>query len=223
MGTLLPLPRALAHFRPRVPGLGFAVASVHEGPPPAVRAAERELAEGMEPYRRADFLIGRSALHRALRAAGLNAGAVLFDGPRPRLPAGIAASISHSDGVAVAVAGPAGRFRSVGVDLELTELPAAAAHLVLAGPEAGLLRGPAGPRAAGERLRVLYSAKEAAFKALSPVLGPELRGLRDLRLQPWADGYLAHAEQRPGLRVPVSVRRLPQGVLCWAVLAGPDA
>ncbi|MFG2753303.1 4'-phosphopantetheinyl transferase family protein [Streptomyces xanthophaeus] len=215
MGTLLTLPRALTHFRPRIPELGFGASSVHEGPPVAVREAERRMARGMPPRRRADFLIGRSALHRALRSAGLTADAVLFEGPRPLLPPGISASISHSDGVAVAVAGPSERFRSLGVDLELTGLPLEAAHLVLRGAEGAALQ-QAG-EAAQQRLLAMYSAKEAAFKALSPLLGPDLIGLRDLRLTTDADGFLAHAVRRPDLRMRVSVRRLPQGVLCWAV------
>lgn len=195
--------------------MGFAVASVHEGPPIAVTDEERSLARTMPQPRRGDFLIGRSALHRAVRAAGLSAGAVLCDGPRPLLPEGLSASISHSRGVAVAVAGAADRFPTLGVDLELGELPVRAAHLVLREPERSLL-GPA--RTAPERLLALYSAKEAAFKALSPVVGPELRGLRDIRLTPDDAGFLARAADHPGPRVHVTVRHLPRGgVLCWGL------
>ncbi|MFF3405292.1 4'-phosphopantetheinyl transferase [Streptomyces sp. NPDC002742] len=171
----------------------------------------------MPPRRRADFLTGRSALHRAVRAAGLTAGAVLRDGPRPLLPDGISASISHSGGVAVAVAGPSDLFHTLGVDLELTALPLEAAHLVLRGPETELLNGDGDTDTATRRLHVLHSAKEAAFKALSPVIGPGLRGLRDIRLEAYADGYLARANRQPGPLVHVSARELPQGVLCWAV------
>ncbi|MBY8341418.1 MULTISPECIES: 4'-phosphopantetheinyl transferase superfamily protein [unclassified Streptomyces] len=217
-GTVLTLPRALCRSGPRIPGVGFATASVHEGPPVAVEEAERRLSLTMPPRRRADFLTGRSALHRALRVAGLAAGAVLCDGPRPLLPEGISASISHSGGVAVAVAGPSEQFRTLGVDLELGGLPQEAAHLVLRGPETRLLRG--APDAAAQRLLTLYSAKEAAFKALSPVIGPELLGLRDIRLEASADGYLAQATRRPGPLLHVSTRQLPQGVLCWAVPQG---
>ncbi|MFI9803972.1 4'-phosphopantetheinyl transferase [Streptomyces sp. NPDC052301] len=196
--------------------MGFAVASVHEGPPVAVTDEERHLAQTMPRQRRSDFLIGRSALHRAVRAAGLSAGPVLCDGPRPRLPQGLSASISHSGGIAVAVAGPADRFPALGIDLELSELPVRAAHLVLREPERPLL-GP--PRTAAQRLLTLYSAKEAAFKALSPLAGPALRGLRDLRLMPDGAGFLAQATGHTEHRVRVSVRRLPQGgVLCWALL-----
>ncbi|WP_330335583.1 4'-phosphopantetheinyl transferase superfamily protein (plasmid) [Streptomyces sp. NBC_00536] len=216
--TRLTLPRALADSRPREPGLGFGTCSVHEGPPVAVREAERRMAKDMPPRRRADFLIGRGALHRALRAAGLTADAVLFEGSRPLLPAGISASISHSDGVAVAVAGPSERFSSLGVDLELTGPPLRAAHLVLRGAETAALH-EAGD-AAEQRLLAMYSAKEAAYKALSPHLGPELRGLRDLLLTADADGFLAHAPSRPALRLRVSVRKLPRGVLCWALPLG---
>lgn len=218
LGNLLTLPRALTHFQPQIPGLGFGTASVHEGPPVTVRDAERRMSRTMPPRRRADFLIGRSALHRALRAAGLTAGAVLHEGPRPRLPDGISASISHSEGVAVAVAGPADRFRTLGVDLELTGLPLQAAHLVLRSTELELLD--RAGAAAGRRLDAMYSAKEAAFKALSPLLGSDLPGLRDIRLEPHSDGYLAHATPQPGLSVQVTVRRLPQGVLCWAIPPG---
>ncbi|WEO94228.1 4'-phosphopantetheinyl transferase superfamily protein [Streptomyces sp. FXJ1.172] len=214
-GTLRNLPRAFSAAGPRISGMGFAVASVHEGPPVAVTDEERCLARTMQQPRRSDFLIGRSALHRAVRAAGLTAGPVLCDGPRPRLPEGLSASISHSRGVAVAVAGPADRFPVLGVDLELADLPLRAAHLVLREPERPLL-GP--PRTAPQRLLALYSAKEAAFKALSPVLGPHLRGLRDVRLTPDGAGFLAQAGRHPGPRVRVSVRHLPAGgVLCWAL------
>lgn len=169
----------------------------------------------MPPPRRSDFLIGRSALHRAVRAAGMTAGTVLCDGPRPLLPDGLAASISHSCGVAVSVAGPSDRFRTLGVDLELGELPVGAAHLVLGEPERDLL-GP--PSTAARRLLTLYSAKEAAFKALSPLLGPAVRGLRDIRLTPIEAGFLARRAGLPEPCVRVSVRLLPgDGVLCWAV------
>lgn len=214
-GALRILPRVFAGAGPRIPGVRFAVASVHEGPPVAVTDEERRLARTMPPPRRGDFLMGRSALHRTVRAAGLTAGPVLCDGPRPRLPEGISAPISHSRGIAVAVAGPADRFPTLGIDLELADRPVRAAHLVLREPERPLL-GP--PRTAARRLLTLYSAKEAAFKALSPLTGPALRGLRDLRLTPDGAGFLAQADGHPERRVRVSVRQLPEGGLpCWAL------
>ncbi|MFI6898402.1 4'-phosphopantetheinyl transferase superfamily protein [Streptomyces sp. NPDC050256] len=212
------LPRAFVSAGPTIPGLGFAVASVHEGPPLAATDEERRLARTMPRARGSDFLIGRSALHRAVRAAGLTAGAVLRDGPRPLLPGGIAGSISHSCGIAVAVAGPSDRFAALGIDLELTPLPARAAHLVLRAAEQPLL----GSTATEARcLSVLHSAKEAAYKALCLLVEPAPRGLRDITLVPDRDGFLAAAAVRPGVRVRVSVRRLPRGgVLCWALPPG---
>ena len=209
------LPRAIRHIRPWFPGLGFGFASVHEGPPPAVHDDEMRLAEEMPPARRADFLVGRCALHRALRDAGLTAGAVLRAGRRPLLPAGIAASISHSGGVAVALAGPAGRFAPLGVDVELTGIPPGAAHLVLRPAEASLIEGPREISAA--RLLGAFSAKEAAFKALSPRLGDRLPGLRSVRLHPHPGGYVAFAEALPGIELDVTVRHLTEGVLSWAL------
>ncbi|KUJ69015.1 hypothetical protein ACZ90_14290 [Streptomyces albus subsp. albus] len=212
----LPLPRALLRSRPRATGLGFGVSSLHEGPPPAVREAERDLSRAMPPRRRADFLIGRCALHRALRDAGLSAGPVLREGPRPRLPAGIRASLSHSDGIAVAVAGPADRFPVLGVDLELTGIPLRAAHLVLGPTEAPELLH-AADASPEQCLLAAYSAKEAAFKALSPLAGDALPGLRAILLRPYPGGYLATAAARPGQQLRVTLRWLPRGVLTWAV------
>ncbi|MFF2352701.1 4'-phosphopantetheinyl transferase [Kitasatospora sp. NPDC058115] len=200
-------------------GLRLAVAHAAGSTGRGVHEAERQLAAAFPARRRAEFLAGREALHRALGRAGLDSGPVLRDGPRPRLPAGVRASISHSQGVAVALAGPAARYRTLGVDIELCGPPTAAAHLVLNRGERHLFDRSA-PDAA-DRLLALYSAKEAAFKALSPLLEPEeLPGLRAVRLTPRQDGWQAAPVARPGLRVAVSVRRLGAGVLGWALPAG---
>ncbi|WP_280724667.1 4'-phosphopantetheinyl transferase superfamily protein [Kitasatospora sp. MAA4] len=177
---------------------------------------EQRFAAAFPERRRVEFLAGREALHRALDAVGLDRGPVLCDGPRPRLPVGVRASISHSQGVAVALAGPAEHFRTVGIDLELSGPPLAAAHLVLGPAESGLLD-PAAPDAT-ERLLALYSAKEAAFKALSPLVdGDALPGLRAIRLTAGPDGWHASPVARPDLAVQVTVRRTAGGVLSWAL------
>lgn len=223
------LPRNLRHFRPAVPGLGFGFASVHEGPPPAVHEAEMRLATGMPPARRAEFLVGRCAAHRALRDAALPAGAVLRDGRRPSPPAGLVVSISHSRGVAVAVAAPAARFAALGVDLELSPLPVRAAHLVLRPAESVLLDGERG--GAERRLLAAFSAKEAAYKAFSALLhecgeqagdgdgaaSAALPGLRAVHLRRHGDGFTARTPALPGTELDVTVSRLPEGVLSWAL------
>ncbi len=116
------------------------------------------------------------------------------------------------------MAAPADRFPLLGVDLELAGLPLKAGHLVLSAQEERLL----GRAAEARRLLcAMYSAKEAAFKALGPLLGDGLQGLRSLRPEAHADGYLVTSLPGAPL-VRVSVRRLTHGVLSWAVAADGD-
>ncbi|MFE4974524.1 4'-phosphopantetheinyl transferase superfamily protein [Kitasatospora sp. NPDC056651] len=191
----------------------------------AHHAADLRHAAAMPERRRADFLAGRAALRRALAAAGLAADGPLLPGGRgPGLPPGASASLSHSRGLAVALAAPAAGHPLLGVDLELNGPPAAAAHLVL-GPDERAGLDPDAPGAA-QYLLECFSAKEAAFKALSPRLGAALPGLRALRLAPavpLADGWHAVARARAGgPPVRVTVRRLaPGAVLSWALPAEP--
>ncbi|MFD0332642.1 hypothetical protein ACFQZ0_02275 [Streptomyces erythrogriseus] len=78
----------------------------------------------MPPRRRLEFLAGRRAARRALRAVGLDCGEIPRSGRLPVFPPGRTASISHSTGIAVAVAGAPGRDLPLGCDLELRPLPA---------------------------------------------------------------------------------------------------
>ncbi|MFF1449873.1 4'-phosphopantetheinyl transferase superfamily protein [Streptomyces sp. NPDC058274] len=184
-------------------GLGLGIASQAD---PAARPAgpgEATAAVGMIPRRGREFLAGRLAARRALRAVGLECGDIPRAGRLPVFPPGRAASITHSAGVAVSVALAPGRTGAPGCDLELRELPPAAARLVLREDEEAWLHA-AGPVLARDRLLALFSAKEAAWKALygtpaHPVPGMGASGarvpgppgtLRDLRAVPTPDGFV---------------------------------
>ncbi|MEU6391695.1 enterobactin synthetase [Streptomyces sp. NPDC046939] len=188
-------------------GLGLGVASIAD--PEAVPAgpAEEAGAAAMLPHRRREFLAGRLAARRALRAVGLDCGEIPRAGRLPLFPPGRAASISHSAGVAVAVARAPGRDTPLGCDVELSPLPAAAARLVLREDEEHLLRG-------AWTVTSLFSAKEAAWKALR--LSPDTdadadaSSLRDLRAQPYGDGGLRVALRAAPERA-VHVRVAPVG------------
>ncbi|MEV7024433.1 4'-phosphopantetheinyl transferase superfamily protein [Kitasatospora sp. NPDC093558] len=215
---------------PAEDGLEFRLASVADGPgrPPYV---ERRTADTMAPHRAAEFLAGRRALRSALGAAGADAPGLAGTGGPPRLPAGYVGSVSHSGGLAVAVAGRRDRYRAVGVDLELGELPLSAAHLVLSRDELDRLR--AGrPGADARRLLAAFSAKESAYKAIDVLLreragglhtGPALPGLRSLRLRPHPRGFLAQPAGCPAPVATVRVRAVPGGVLTWAVVSERSA
>ncbi|SEQ84743.1 4'-phosphopantetheinyl transferase family protein [Streptomyces radiopugnans] len=204
-------------------GLGLGLAVVSD--PRAVPAgpAEEAAAAAMPPRRRLEFLAGRLAARRALRAVGLECGQIPRAGRLPRFPPGRAASIAHSAGVAVAVARAPGRDLPLGCDLELRPLPAEAVRLVLRDDEEALLHAPPSGTAPWS-VTSLFSAKEAAWKALhtGPRALPDgmLRSLRDLRAQPLAQGLRIETRTNPAFAVHVEAVAVGAGVfstvLGWA-------
>ncbi|MEU0007938.1 4'-phosphopantetheinyl transferase superfamily protein [Streptomyces sp. NPDC006314] len=204
-------------------GLGPGVAVSTEPRLAPAGPGEASAVASMPPHRRLEFLAGRLAARRALRAVGLDCGEIPRAGRLPRFPPGRAASISHSAGVAVAVARAPGRDTPLGCDLELRPLPAGAARLVLREDEEELLRATR-PGATPWSVTSLFSAKEAAWKALhthqEDLAGGALRSLRDLRASPRADGFRVEARAHAGLAVHVHVIAAGPGVfstvLGWA-------
>jgi hypothetical protein len=205
--------------RPRVPGLGFAVRHERgDGAGPGSAAFDGDLEPGADLVgeRLREFRLGRAALRAAMLGAGLAAVPVPRDGRRPRLPADTAASISHSGGVAVALAGPRGSFLSLGVDLETSPLPARSARLFLTEPESAWVRRD-GAAAAELRLVCAFSAKEAVYKAIDqlPGLVGQAPPLRALHLAPAEGGFIAWTRERPEQPLRVHVRPIGRGALCW--------
>lgn len=131
--------------------------------PPEDRAVVRAV-----PARQREFAAGRAAARAAMIAAGLPP-AALPAGPdrAPRWPEGVAGSISHAGMLAGAIAAPGQHVPAMGLDLERAlPLPADLADLVLT-PGDGGGSGLDGPLSA----MLLFSAKEAAFKAQFPLTG----------------------------------------------------
>ncbi|SDW77598.1 4'-phosphopantetheinyl transferase superfamily protein [Amycolatopsis xylanica] len=192
---------------PRVDGAGFCFTATDS----AAHPGEVELAATLPSARRGDFLLGRAALRSALTEIGVSAGPIGFDGRKPRLPDGVVASISHSGGRAVALAGPRARFATVGVDFETVPLPPAAARYVLGPSELDWVF-------ADDLLAEAFSAKEAVFKAAALLDGGELQRLKDIMLCPGEAGFTAFIRTRPGLALPVRVRRYGTAVLAWTAL-----
>jgi 4'-phosphopantetheinyl transferase EntD len=205
---------ALARSRPSLAaaGLGLGVAAVSEPGSAPAGPAEAAAADAMPPTRRLEFLAGRRAARRALRAVGLECGEIPRSGRLPVFPPGRAASISHSAGIAVAVARapdrPAG---PLGCDLELRPLPSRAARLVLRADEEGL------PRVGGWSVTDLFSAKEAAWKALYMPGRDRTRSLRDLRACPSGDGLRIGVRAEPARAVRVRVLPIGAGAFSYVV------
>ena len=167
---------------PPVRGKTVAVAPVPEAALARLAAAERAHAQTLPPGRAVTWVGGRLALRAALHAlgAGADAGARIApeteatpilsdDRGAPVLPAGLVGSISHKDGLAVALASDDIGWR-VGIDVELLR-PSRhdIAPRVLAADERVALVGlDEGARRA--EVLVRFALKEAVYKALDPSL-----------------------------------------------------
>ena len=125
--------------------------------------------------RQRDFTLGRSAARQALTAAGM-ADAVLprADNGAPLWPAGFVGSITHTKGYAAALAARTDAVRGLGIDAErIGGVTETLAPRLFCEPETDWLA--AVPAALHPlAITLLFSAKEAAFKASNPPAGAAL-------------------------------------------------
>lgn len=132
---------------------------------------EQTYIAGAVQKRQREYAAGRHCARRALARLGLGAIAVPTGPDRaPVWPHGIAGSITHTDDMAAAaVCRIADGFRAIGIDLEpALALPDELIALVATPSElAWLARQPRDKQ--GILARVIYSAKEATFKAQFPL------------------------------------------------------
>ena len=160
--------------------LGFAATEV-AAPETALLLEERGLAAGAAARRRADLATGRHCAHLALASVDPSLGRmpVLADARgAPVWPAGFVGSIAHCPGWTGAVVGRSrgSRFgrgiRAVGLDAEpVAALPAGVLDVVASGEEREALArlGAQQPDIPWDTL--LFSAKEATYKAWYPLTG----------------------------------------------------
>ncbi|MGZ3133657.1 4'-phosphopantetheinyl transferase family protein [Pseudomonas aeruginosa] len=131
----------------------------------------QSMVTGMSHKRRREFLAGRLCAFHSLSEMGVDAEFPLPAQDRlPIWPPGILGSISHCASVAVAMAAPASRFHALGIDVE-TLIDADVAqdiwHSVGRESERVCLERNIPCRA--RSLTLLFSAKEALYKALYPL------------------------------------------------------
>lgn len=160
---------------------------------------ERLLLDGMAPPRRDTWAGGRIALRRALREIGsaeAEQPILQGDSGAPLVVGGAVGSISHTDGLAAAVAcrEPAGSARvAVGVDVERAgrEISPRAARRILCDEERRSLgEDEARGLSAAEDLLLRFCLKEALYKALHPLLARAIPW-HSVRVYPRADGSCA--------------------------------
>jgi 4'-phosphopantetheinyl transferase EntD len=131
---------------------------------------ERAATARMVPARHREFAAGRAAARQAMQAIGCPQIAVPIGADRaPVWPDGLRGSISHCATACIAVVGPAPI--ALGIDLEpdapldTNLIP----HICMLPERDWLALQP--PRVRGVLARIIFSAKEAVFKAQYPLTG----------------------------------------------------
>lgn len=141
-------------------GVAVAVVNLASADPGHLWPEERAAVAGAVPHRLAEFAAGREAAHAALAALGLPPFALPMGPDRaPIWPDGIAGSIAHAAGLAVAVARPGA---PLGVDVEDDSPLPPDLWDTLTSPEERAAFPSGGT---GQQVRRVFAAKEALFKA----------------------------------------------------------
>jgi 4'-phosphopantetheinyl transferase EntD len=164
---LPPLSTTLGQQLPDIEGLSLVAALVAEYDDELL-PTERPAVARAVPKRVREFATGRHLARLAMDVLDLPRAAIP-SGPsrQPLWPAGCIGSITHSDDLAIAAVAAAGALNSVGIDLEVAErvTPNLHARLMTQGERRQLQR--ADPRMPG----LLFSAKEAGYKTVHPLVG----------------------------------------------------
>jgi 4'-phosphopantetheinyl transferase EntD len=138
--------------------------------PTVLALEEQRQIENAVATRRREYAAGRLLAHSLFAAFGVDA-MPLLNGPDrvPIWPAGMVGSISHCPTLCVVVVADASAIQGLGIDVEpAIALPGEVAARVLSPTELqGIARLPPSLRAIADRL--IFSAKEATYKALYPI------------------------------------------------------
>ena len=194
-------------------GGGVALCDVNASHPPLWPGEDDAIRRAVSTRIR-EFTAGRAAARIAMTDAGLAPAAITTtQGRAPNWPMGISGSITHTAQLAAAIVARRPDWPSIGLDLE---------HAVpMDDHTADLIRHPMDfvvpslPPALAATL--LFSAKEAAFKAQFPLTGLWI-DYRDVALRILTNGFSLQVQG-----VPLTGRwRTANGLFVTTVLIGPD-
>jgi enterobactin synthetase component D len=125
--------------------------------------------------RRAEFLAGRIAAQLAIERLGVNASIPAIGRARePIWQTGVTGSITHTNGVAGAVAVPSSTARGVGIDFETIIEPQARDAIreyIISTDECAVLEESGQTLSEALRLTIVFSAKESFFKGTFATVG----------------------------------------------------
>lgn len=172
---------------PAVVGVETRPAEARSGDPALVDDSllfdeERALVTAVAPGRFRDFVLGRRCARLAIEGLGRTPAPILVGERRqPLWPEGVVGAITHTEGYVAAAVARAGEVASVGIDAEADErLPDGVERRIVRPDEQRLLALDDVGVAAVDRL--IFSAKEAVYKAWFPLTG-EWLGFLDARLE----------------------------------------
>jgi len=177
------------------PNSARAVVSDGRDDPSPVFPEEGEDVQGAVPFRQYEYSLGRCCARRALAELGVAAQPLRVGRDRaPRWPQGIVGSITHCSGFVGAVVAPARRVRAIGFDAERADpLDSDLIHLVCTAPEIAWV-GTQRSAPSTDWPKVIFSAKEAVHKCVSPLFGRMLDFIDvTLELDPIFCTFRAHA------------------------------
>lgn len=138
-----------------------------------LRRGERALVRGVVEKREREFATGRVLAHELLGDLSAPEFELLRDDDRvPRWPSGVVGSISHTagkgEGLCVVAISSARERVGVGVDVEPDEAVSEGLEASICRPVEQAWIETAGPGERGRRCRVVFSIKEAVYKAFFP-------------------------------------------------------
>lgn len=179
------------------------------------------------PKRRAEFLAGRRCAVAALREQGYSVSDIAIGADRaPVWPEGCLGSITHSGGIAAAVATRDAGLRGVGIDIERVPAPSAldALHqLVLVEDEHRSMESLATELGMPAALTMVFSAKESFYKATARMVGRvfdfsavRVQGVGDTGLLDLVVNEDLTCDLRPGMRFHASMSWLDERTVMTA-------
>jgi 4'-phosphopantetheinyl transferase EntD len=170
--------------------------------------------------RRREFASGRACARRALAQLGVGPLAIPV-GTRgePRWPAGIVGSITHCRGYRACAVAHAAKIRSIGIDAEPAErLPEGVLEVIATRSERTWLRAQDCPP---HMDRVLFSVKEAVFKAWSALTSRPL-DFDDVEVVSERHTFVARLPRGGPLQAIHGWWRVTDGLALTAAVVAPD-
>jgi len=136
---------------------------------PSIFPEEAALMARAVRKRRAEFLTGRSLMHTGLSFLGFEANPVLrAPSGSPTWPQGVTGSITHCDHCCAVAIARSSEVLALGLDIECGEISGPELTSMICNESERLqLRG---GTASELNLKLFYSAKEAVYKALHPIV-----------------------------------------------------